>query len=262
MTARQRGFVLGEKGSGRAEMPRHVQKISRDDKPSRTYLESVDDEEWTLQSSRGFQYGLKHGTKTEIYHLIELIKNRCPVATALSIHGNHALSTAFDVCTVEATTALAMYLQRDEGTLRMLCKDRFGCRPIISMLMHHPARNLGPIRELVIDAFFYLCTNRFGKFVMIAAIEHADDAEFISRFQDKVEMLVFSLVTTCNTDSPRSWDVVAAALTYGQLDWRLAMYYNTLAAEFPRSFMQHVIDRHGSMRWAHRLLTRAAATAA
>lgn len=210
-------------------------------------VQSVDAAGWSEQSSRDFQMMLSHSKEIRCY-LLQTLGGHAAI-TALSKNGNHAMRAAFEICSAESTTELALELQRDDSSLFTISTDCFGCRVINAMVQHHPTQNLGSLKKLALKFFHELSSDHFGHHVLCGLLEHSTDSEFLSAVHDRVDVWLGELANMRTNASSPVWDVIAAALTFGPLQWRLELGTCILTAPL-HSWFSHVLLRNSSMRLA------------
>jgi hypothetical protein len=208
--------------------------------------------EWTETASRCFQRLIQTNTNKDNQLLLLCLENQVD-KTACSMHGNHVLREAFTTCSAQATTLLAFKLQRDYQQLLQLCKNRYACRVVNAMLQHQPDSVVRRLQEVLIAKFEDLSGDRFGNFVVKEAIEHTQCPCFMEHAHRATDGLLAALVSARAPLVYPGWDVVAAAMTFGPIQWRLELATPVLCAS-PDSWLQYIVDKHTNLSLACRRL--------
>jgi hypothetical protein len=208
--------------------------------------------EWTETASRCFQGLIRTNTKKDNRLLLLGIEGQVD-KTACSMHGNHVLREAFVICSAQATASLAFELQRDYGQLLRLCKNKYACRVVNAMLQHQPDWMVCRLHEVLIAEFEDLSRDSFGNFVVQEALEHTQCLCFMEHAHRAADGLLAALVSARASLPSPGWDVVAAAMSFGPIQWRLELAVPVLCAS-PDSWLQHILDKHTGLSWACRRL--------
>jgi hypothetical protein len=211
--------------------------------------------EWTETTSRYFQELIRTNTNKDNRLLLLGFEGQVD-KTACSMHGNHVLREAFAMCSAQATASLAFELQRDYQRLLWLCKNRYACRVVKAMLQHQPDWVVCRLHQLLIAEFEYLSMDKFGNFVVQEALEHTECLCFMEHAHRATDGLLAALVSARASLQSPGWDVVAAALSFGPIQWRLELAVPVLCAS-PNSWLQHIVDKHANLSWACRRLRAA-----